>query len=157
MVLLKVNRHTERESAYLLNAINYVGNRERVICKGAFGVDSYTPSYSYHQMMAVKLYFSKTSGNPIIHFVVSFDESVRDPFQAIDISKKIAGFFAEDYQVIWCVHLVKRGSSKYHTHIVINSVIYKNGMMYHSGPKELNEFAQHIRQVTGRSCRWTFR
>lgn len=156
MVILKVTRHSERDSEYLLNALSYVEDRERAICRGAYGVEPYTPAYSYHQMMAVKYYFSKTSGNPLIHFVVSYDDSVDDPFQAIDISKKLASIFAEEYQVVWCLHMVKRGHSRFHTHIVLNSVNYKNGMMYHSGPKELNDFAQYIRAVTGRSCRWTF-
>ena len=156
MVYLKSIRHSNKDNKYLRRACAYLENDERAICCGGYGVDPYNLDYTYNQMMAVKRYYSKTSGNPLMHFVVSYDDSVSDVFRATQISETIAGYFASEYQVLWCLHQKDRECSSYHTHMVVNSVSYRNGKMFHSGPNELNAFASYISDVTGSTCRWTF-
>ncbi len=156
MVYVKLLRDTYGGEKYLRNACAYVENSERYICGGGYGVDPYNLSYAYNQMMGVKRYFSKTSGNPLLHFVVSYDRSVSDPFSAADISNTVVSYFTPEYQLLWCVHGKDRGCSHYHTHIVLNSVSYVNGKMFHSGPAEMNAFARYVGTVTGQTCRWGF-
>ena len=66
---------------------------------------------------------------------------------------RIALSFAEDYQVVHVVHMENQGNSKYHGHIIVNTVNYKNGKLYHSGWKELGDLAMYIHEITGNYCK----
>lgn len=120
-----------------------------------YGVCDTNPEYTYSQMMAVKEYYGKTGDNPVIHFVVSYDKStVNDVLTALDYTEKIAvGFFKGKYQLLTAVHKEYQGSSYYHAHFVVNTVELSTGKLYHSGIKELNEFAKFIYELTGNYCK----
>ena len=50
------------------------------------------------------------------------------------------------------------GVSCYHPkhtygHIIVNTVNYKNGKLYHSGWKELGDLAMYIHEITGNYCK----
>ena len=156
MVYVKLIRQSDAGADYLRNAVSYLENRERAICSGGYGVDPYNLNATFSQMMAVKSCFYKTSGNQLIHLIVSFDESVTDIFQAAEYCRTAASYFASQFQVLWCLHQKDRGCSHFHAHIVVNSVSYINGKMFHSGPMEMNAFASFVGSVTGRPCRWGF-
>ncbi len=156
MVIVKVKRDTYGGERYLLNACRYLENAERSIDCDGYGVDPYQLEYTVHQMMQVKAYFGKTSDNPLMHFVVSFDQSVTDTQRACNLSRQIAAYFHSQYQVLWCVHEKHRQSSFYHCHIVINSVSYINGMMYHSSATNVQAFCDYVSALTQRPCRFVF-
>lgn len=150
MVILKVKRDTYGGEDYLKNMCCYPYKKKLVhIC--GYGVDP-NPEFAYHQMMAVKRRFGKTSGNPLMHFMVSFDKSVTDPKTAISFSRTIALFFFDAYQTLWAVHEKKRSNSIFHAHIIVNSVSYRNGKMFHSGRKEMDIFKEYISEMTGQKC-----
>ena len=139
---------------YFRHCINYVYKEkpehgEELILTRGFGVSYYNPNHTYNQMYAVKKYFGKTGDNPIMHFVISFDNNVRDALTACDYMYKIALFFADNYQLIYAVNKEDQGGSKYHGHIIVNTVNYKNGKLYHSGYNELADLAVYIRNITG--------
>lgn len=123
---------------------------------GGYGVNPYNLHYAYKQMRLIRLYYNKESGNPLIHLIVSYDECVRNDEIAHDFTRKIASYLCGSYQVLWCVHEANHGDSQYHAHIVINSVSYQNGAMFHSGRKEMQQLCNHVAKVTGRKCRFDF-
>ena len=89
-----------------------------------------------------------------MHFVVSYDKkTVADAETAIDYTDKIADKFKSDYQMLTAVHQEDQGGSLYHAHIVMNSVNYNTGKLYHSGLHELSELAKHVHEVTGNYCK----
>lgn len=156
MVKIKVKRDTYGGTQYLYNACHYVEDWERIVTIGGFGVDPYDLKKTFHQMMCVREYFGKVSGNPLMHFIVSFDECVHKDKGACILGDRIASYFKMDYQTLWCVHAKKRSYSRYHVHIVINSVSYINGKMYNSSRDVISEFCKYVMRVTGVECRYYF-
>ena len=71
MGILKVIQNTNSSDDYLYNAIYYIENKVETVGVGGYRVDPYN---AYQQMMAVKNYFGKTSGNQLMHLVVSFEK-----------------------------------------------------------------------------------
>lgn len=156
MGVFKVIRHTNDGLAYMRNALNYV----------IYGHTDYDKRYSlntdinnaYEQFLAVKRYFYKTSGNPVFHFIVTY--SARTTWgdnieMAESLSRNIAMYFSDRYQVVWCIH--KKPTSKkyggyssvYHAHFIMNSVSYIDGRMFSGNMSELYAFLDHIKRVTG--------
>ena len=62
-------------AGYLANALDYVRD-ERNQYGGGYGVDPYSPTVAYEQMMYTKRYFNKTSGNPLVHIIVEYTKNV---------------------------------------------------------------------------------
>ncbi|MBR0484087.1 MAG: relaxase/mobilization nuclease domain-containing protein [Oscillospiraceae bacterium] len=148
MVRVKVKRNTSGGIDYLEKACNYVKNDEKLIYIYGHGVDPYHTGYAYEQMLAVRRYYGKISGNPLIHFIISFEGDVEDKLTAWNHGHRIASYFDGTYQTIWCIHQKKRGFSRFHMHIIVNSVSYTTGKMFVSGVEEMKRFQEHIERVT---------
>ncbi len=156
MGAFKVIRNTNDGLKYMHNAINYI----------TYGHTDYDKRYSlntdidnaYEQFLAVKRYFYKTSGNPVFHFVVVYNarSTWGDNIERAEcISRSIASYFSDRYQVVWCIH-EKRTSKKYggcasvyHAHFIMNSVSYIDGRMFSGNHSEIYAFLNHIKKVTG--------
>lgn len=113
MVVIKVKRDTCGGEKYLKNAVNYVGDGRAVEIRG-YGVDPYNTKNTYDQMMAVKKYFGKTSDNPLMHFVISYDNTVTDRETASFMTEQIAENLVDKYQLITGIHEENQGGSRYH-------------------------------------------
>lgn len=98
----------------------------------------------------------KTGDNPLIHFIISFDNSVRDAGTAYAYIIQIEKLFGYDYQIEVAVHMEDQGGSLFHSHFVVNSVNYNNGRLFHSGITELKQIAVQIYNITGRYCQVRF-
>lgn len=151
MVVIKVKRDTCGGEKYLKNAVNYVGDGRAVEVRG-YGVDPYNAKNTYDQMMTVKKYFGKTGDNPLMHFVISYDNTVTDRETASIMTEQIAKDFADEYQLLTGIHEENQGGSFYHAHIIMNSVNLNDGKLYHSGITELKQLAMHVHEVTGNYC-----
>ncbi len=150
MGVFKVIRNTNDGLNYMYNALNYV----------AYGhTDSINTDIdnAYEQFLAVKRYFYKTSGNPVFHFVVVYDAKTTwgDNIERAEcMSRSIASYFSDRYQLIWCIH--KKLSSKkygsiasvYHAHFIMNSVSYIDGRMFSGNHSEIYAFLDHIKRIT---------
>ncbi|MDE6780536.1 MAG: relaxase/mobilization nuclease domain-containing protein [Ruminococcus sp.] len=157
MVIFKIVRHSNGGQQYMENMLNIFD--DRALFTGFNGISCYGTNQeiirkAMEEMLFVKKYFGKVSGNPLIQFVVSYDSNVSNAIIASSITEKIARFLADSYQYIWVIHYEPRIEESgmyacYHAHIVINSVSYTNGNMYSGGPEETRPFAQHIANTTG--------
>lgn len=156
MVVIKMKRDTYGGLAYLKNALNYLEDNEKSLFTGGFGVTTSPLEATYRQMLAVRKYFGKVSGNPLMHFIVSFDEKVVTKDQAVYLASQLTNFFSNRYQGVWCVHFKQRGCSNFHVHIVINSVSFVNGKMYHSSAAEIARFAHCVEVILKTPVRWFF-
>lgn len=113
---------------------------------------------SFQQMMAVKRYFGKTSGNLLIHFVVCFDTRVDNPGIVLKYAQKIAHYYGNKFQTVYSVHkkpTYHKGKvqSLYHALFILNSVSFTDGKMFSQGKGEIFEFVEYIKKVTHDS-RW---
>ncbi len=156
MGVFKVIRNTNDGLEYMYNALNYV----------TYGHTDYDKRYSlntdidnaYEQFLLVKKYFYKTSGNPVFHFVVVYNTKTTwgdNIERAESLSRSIATYFSDRYQLIWCIHkklLSKKYggcASVYHAHFIMNSVSYIDGRMFSGNHSEIYAFLNHIKKVTG--------
>ena len=160
MVLIKVKKDCSGGNCYLKNALAYVfgkGEHQPFYLNGN-GVDLTSVNAAYEQMYDVKKYSGKTSGNPLVHLIVSYDNAVHDPETACLYTDEIAEFFSDRFQTLQCTHCEEQagGKSLYHTHIIANSVSFSDGKMFRSGRPDLQGFCSHVEQVTGQKAWLTF-
>ncbi|MCM1509040.1 MAG: relaxase/mobilization nuclease domain-containing protein, partial [Ruminococcus flavefaciens] len=156
MGILKVIKNTNDGLAYMRNALNYV----------VYGHTDYDKRYSintdinnaYEQFLAIKRYFYKTSGNPIFHFIITYNARTTwgdDIERAEFLSRSIVSYFSDRFQVVWCIHKELRSkkyggcSSVYHAHFIMNSVSYFDGRMFSGNRSEIYAFLNYIKRVTG--------
>lgn len=149
MGILKVIQNTNSSDDYLYNAIYYIENKVETVGVGGYRVDPYN---AYHQMMAVKNYFGKTSGNQLMHLVVSFEKRVSDIETALDYAYKIAMYYGNRFQTVFAVHekdCYYKGQlrSCYHVHFILNSVSYVDGKMFAQSKGELYQFMKYIGKI----------
>ena len=157
MGILKVMIKSEAKRDYLFHCYNYVTGGHTIL--DYYGGINICPDRAVQQMIAVKRYFGKLSGNQLIHFVVSYDRRVCDADTAMSYTYRIAQYYSDRYQIIFGMHDTqhfrqsKRVASYYHTHIIMNSVSFVDGKMFADGWSDINDFVSHIRNVTG-DARW---
>lgn len=158
MVIIKVKRDISGQERYLKNAIKYVHDKdgEPPISLDGNGVDFKSVTGSFEQMYLVKQYFGKTSGNPLVHIIVGFDQNVKDGETASRLAWSIAAHFMHDYQYLVCTHAKDQKHGFYHCHIILNSVSFKDGKMFHSGISEMSAFCDYVGWITGRPTKLVF-
>ena len=149
MVVVTVNRNTYGGEDYLRKACSYVTDPSRAIAPGGFGVDYTDAAKCFQNMWATKRYYGKTSDNPLLHIVISYEDGVKDADTAALYSRKIASYYNGNYQNVFCAHEKDRHCSHYHTHLVVNSTAYTNGHLINSWMGNMNQFCAHVINVTG--------
>lgn len=80
-------------------------------------------------MMSTRRYFGKVSGNPLVHIVVAYNDSVKDINTAANFGQQCANFFSSRFQLLYCTHEKDFYCGNLHTHIIISAVSYINGQM----------------------------
>lgn len=70
------------------------------------GVSDRNPELACSQMYAVKKYYGKTGDNPLIHFVVSFENRICDTATACAYIRQIADFLRNNYQLAMYINKI---------------------------------------------------
>lgn len=158
MDILKQKRVTDNGNNYFKHCVNYAYKEklepdEALIRTKGYGVCDTNAGYTYDQMYAVKKYYEKTGDNPVMHFIVSYDNNVDTAEKACEYTEKISDYFRDDFQMITAVHQEEQNGSHFHCHIIMNTVNLNNGKLYHSGITELKNLAVHIHNITGNYCK----
>lgn len=126
------------------------GQKHDLCALGGYGVNPYDPDLAYTQMHYIKIYYGKESRNPLIHIMISLDDCAQTKEKACEFAEKFARYYKNDYQVLWALHGKERGSSKYHIHMILNSVSYVNGKMFHGDVGEMKKYCNFIAKTTHR-------
>lgn len=155
MAKIIIIRNTYGGTEYLLNALEYVSDA-RALYRRGFGVNPYNYEEAYDQMLIVREYFGKASGNPLVHIVIAFNDEVKDLETATEYTQKCASYFSSMYQVLYCTHMKDTHCGSMHAHLVINSVSYLNGKMITTGYEEMYFFNEHVSEVTGQKFTFEF-
>lgn len=155
MAKIDIIRNTYGGVNYLQNAVDYVSD-ERTLYKGGFGVTPYDTAMAYDQMLMTRQYFGKVSGNPLVHIVVAYNNSVKDISTAARFGQQCANFFSSRFQVLYCTHEKDFHCGRFHTHIIINSVSYINGQMIQTGFDEMKAYCNYVTKVTGQKSWFYF-
>jgi len=133
----------------MLGALSYVLQAKKVTFDGIRVETGHncTPQTSYVEMMATKQSFRKTDGVSFLHYVHSFsDKENITPWQANEIARELAEKLFPDNE---CVIATHNDTDNLHSHIIVNSVSYKDGKKLHMSPTSLQE----QRQVNDEICR----
>lgn len=155
MARINVIRNSNGGLEYLQNAVGYVSD-DRALFEGGYGVTPYNTTTAFNQMLATRQYFGKVSGNPLVHIIIAYNDSVTDIETASKFGKKCAQFFASRFQLLYCTHARDFHCGQLHTHIVINSVSYINGRMVTTGYDEMKAYCDYVAQVTGQRTQFYF-
>lgn len=161
MGLIKIITKSSADNSYLNNCFRYINdvyyeNMNNHTLSGYYDGFNINPYDAYNQMMTIKQYFGKTSGNQLIHIIVSFNSKVFYPDLAMALSRNIAKYYADRYQIIYGIHADTRHSNKnpkkvvsyYHTHLIINSVSFIDGRMFAESKGDISNFVEHIKHIT---------
>lgn len=159
MGVLIMKRDTNGGTQYLKNLCRYIkfdrkagAVRDDFVTALGFGVDCFDMDEAYYQMLQVRRFYGKESGNPLIHFIYAFDTKVKRQEEAIRLSAKIMAYFQSHYQILVGMHRKydkDANCMRYHIHLIINSVSYMNGKMISTWKTEIEDFRLYIQNVTG--------
>lgn len=155
MVYVKLIRNTYGDISYIKHLCKYVFKND-LRGVGGYGVNPYNPDLANTQMKFIKVCYGKESGNPLIHIMISLDECAETKEKACEFADKFARFYMDKYQVIWAVHEKERGTSRFHVHLILNSVSYVNGKMFHGDIGEMNAYSKYISKLTKRKVWFEF-
>jgi len=104
------------------------------------------PYTSYLEMMATKEKFKKTGDVCFYHFVQSFsDKEEITPWQANEAARELAERLFPDYECVVATHC---DTDNLHSHIIVNSVSFRDGKKLHLSPTSIQE----MRQVNDQIC-----
>lgn len=132
----------------MLGALAYVLQDKKVTFEGVRVETGHncTPYTSYVEMMATKQSFRKTDGVNFLHYIHSFSEKENiTPWQANEIARELAEKLFPDNE---CVIATHNDTDNLHSHIIVNSVSFKDGKKLHMSPTSLQE----QRQINDEIC-----
>ena len=148
MVIVKVIKDIHGGEEYLSNICHYVTDGRQIFVNGN-GVNPHDTEAAVQQMMRVKEEFGKANRNPLVHLMVSYDDSVAEAGKACWYTDKIAEYFYPRHQTLQSTHGKHRGCSVYHAHIIVNACSYVDGKMLRFNYTAMHDFCKHVRTVTG--------
>lgn len=151
-LILPDNKRYYKNPGSIIRLINYILASDKTYYKkGHFEpkvryfdsncVDISSPHNAARQIKAVKKFFNKTDGRQMYHYILSFDEAVKDPKKLYKIGLEIMDEFFDGYQTIFAVH---EDTDNLHIHFVFNSVSYVTGKKWCPKHKEFYHFKKNI-------------
>lgn len=96
-------------------------------------------------MITVKRAWQKTNGKQGEHFIVSFPEDFdKTPNDLLEIMREIVEANFHGYSAVIAVHL---DAIHLHSHVLLNSVSWENGMKFSQSPSDLNKLKLKINEI----------
>lgn len=115
---------------------------------GGHGLDYHNIDHAYDNIMKIKKYWNNVnSKHKIIHYVVSLDYDRADNLEdAIKCGELCITYFKNKCrQCIYAIHEMEHEGGKYHIHIVVNPVSYKNGNLMGHWMNNVCEFVNWVK------------
>lgn len=147
---------TDRQTQGLSDVIDYAVNSKKtqtenengtVLQQFVSGINCH-PGTAREEMLAVKRRFGKEDGTIAYHGYQSFAPGEVTPELAHQIGIELAQqLWGEKYQVIVATHLDR--DSHIHSHFVVNTVSFMDGIKYH----RTNQDYREMRRVSDELCR----
>ena len=91
----------------------------------------------YDEFVNTKRQFDKDQNRMYYHYVLSHPSGERvNPHRAHEMAIEFASKFFKNYECLVATHL---DADHVHSHIIVNSVSFKDGLKYHAGPEEVKQ------------------
>lgn len=135
------------QGKHLKAAIDYITASEKTQ-NGRFvsSVNCQT-EHAFEQMKETKKKFNKTDKRQAYHIILSFQEDEATPDTVFEITKRfVQEYLADDYEAVFAVH---DNTDHPHSHIVFNSVSFRDGKKYHY---QKGDWEKYIQPITNRLC-----
>lgn len=148
MDVLKVLKAQSGDAEHRENLVRYMLDDRKLDCGGK-GVNYTDPEQAIAQMEFVAKYFDKEHRCPFAQLILSFDGSVTDQNEAIDLVKQAADQIPDEFQSMYCVHDRDEESGGLHGHIMVNTISTRNGRQFDTSKEHLEQLCQDISAITG--------
>jgi len=143
-----INNKTQTAGG-MKNVLNYVSRKEKTVSEDkrfVTGVNC-SPETALDEMTATKNLYHKTDGRLYYHLVQSFPSGYEiEPELAHKIAVELAEKAFNRYEVIVATHIDRE---HIHSHLVVNSVSFKDGKKYHSD----RESVEQLMKLSDEICR----
>lgn len=153
-VIVKPVNENYKMAADLECLIQYICRKDKAIhhLYGSYGIRIDTPKLATQDFLETGRLFDKHPSTLAHHKIISFQNGLLSiPQQAFDIAEEIVAYYTNDFQVVYSVHEDRKGydniNKNYHIHLVINSVNYNNGKIFHEGPPDSVKFQKYIEKI----------
>lgn len=150
--IVKVIENGYEHPLALRGLLNYIfTDKSTGNCCYYCGGANIDPQNAEEEMRAVKRAYRKTEGRIARHFVVSLgSDSLFLPCEANELALKICQYYSDRYQIVYSVH---ENTKNLHIHFVMNTVSFRDGLMFSEGPAELQQFKNYVQQLINEQIR----
>jgi len=132
---------------HLKVALEYIMAREKTQDMRLVAGVNCQPEKAFEQMKATKQKFGKVDKRQAYHLIISFVENEVDADTAFELTEKfVKEYLGDDYEAVYAVH---DNTDHIHSHIVFNSVSFRDGSKYRY---EKGDWAKYIQPITNRLC-----
>jgi len=129
--------------AAVKGVLEYITQKEKTEAKLIGGKDC-VPENAAKEFDGVKRMFGKSNGRQYYHIIQSFSPNDPVDFEtAHQLGMQLAGYFPE-YQ---CVVVTHKDRKHIHNHIIMNSVSFQNGRMFHQTAAELEQVKEYVNSL----------
>lgn len=124
-------------------ALEYITQKEKTEAK-LIGGKNCVPENAAEEFEAVKRMFGKSDGRQYYHIIQSFSPNDPVDFEtAHELGMQLAAYFPQ----FQCVVATHKDRKHIHNHIVMNSVSFHNGRMFHQTAAELEQVKVFVNQL----------
>lgn len=103
---------------------------------------------AFEQMKETKKKFNKTDKRQAYHIILSFKEGEVSPDTVFELTERfVKEYLGNDYEAVFAVH---DNTEHPHSHIVFNSVSFRDGKKYHY---QKEDWEKYIQPITNRLCK----
>lgn len=103
---------------------------------------------AFEQMKETKKKFHKTDKRQAYHMILSFKEGEVSPDIVFELTERfVKEYLGNDYEAVFAVH---DNTKRPHSHIVFNSVSFRDGKKYHY---QKGDWEKYIQPITNRLCK----
>lgn len=132
---------------HLKVALEYIMAREKTQDMRLVAGVNCQPEKAFEQMKATKKKFGKIDKRQAYHLIISFAENEVDADTAFELTEKfVKEYLGDNYEAVYAVH---DNTDHIHSHIVFNSVSFRDGSKYRY---EKGDWAKYIQPITNRLC-----
>lgn len=153
-IIVKPVNESYKEKKDLRNLFYYICREDKAIHQlyGSYGCRIKNAELAAKDFLEVKEFFQKYPSTLARHKVISFEDGAfSTPQQVFEISKEIVAYYTDNFQVAYAIHEDRNGNfnfnKNYHIHLIINSINYNSGNIFHEGPPDNIKFQKYIEEI----------
>lgn len=132
---------------HLKTALDYITVPEKTQNGRLVSAINCQADMAFEQMKETKKKFHKIDKRQAYHIILSFQEGEVSPDTVFELTEKfVKEYLGNDYEAVYAVH---DNTSHPHSHIVFNSVSFRDGRKFHY---KKGDWEREIQPITNRLC-----